>query len=603
MAEPPLLTLSGIRFHLGDQTILDGVDLSIAPGERLSLVGRNGAGKSTLLRILAGAPIADGGERFAQPGATVAALTQEPDFTGHETIAHYVASALPDSQGPTDYRVEALLAEVKLGGIRVPAELSGGEARRAALARVLVAEPDVMLLDEPTNHLDLPTIEWLEEKLAAWRGAYVLVSHDRRFLSTLSRAVLWLDRGIVRRLDRGYDAFEEWSGDILEREATERHKLDRLIERETEWAGKSIRARRTRNEGRLRALRDLRKQRREQIGPVGRATIGVGESEKSGALAITARNISKSFGGRTIVRDFSTRIFRKDRVGLIGPNGAGKTTLLRMLIGELEPDSGTVKLGANLVTVTIDQRRSALDPDKTPWEILADRNDHVSVHGKPRHVMTYLREYLFRDEQARQPVRTLSGGERNRLLLAKALAAPSNLLVLDEPTNDLDADTLDLLQEALSDYDGTVLLVSHDRDFLDRLVTSTIALEGDGTAIEYAGGYSDYLLQRGPREKPVEATRREKAAPSSAAASRERNQPQRLGYKRERALAELPKRIEALQAEMARLNENLADATLYSRDAKAFAEKSDRLAAAQAELDAAETEWLELEMLREELGG
>jgi ATP-binding cassette subfamily F protein uup len=601
VAEPPLLTLSGIRFHLGDQTILDGVDLSIAPGERLSLVGRNGAGKSTLLRILAGAPIADGGDRFAQPGASVAALTQEPDFTAHETIAHYVASALPDSQGPTDYRVEALLTEVKLDGTRAPAELSGGEARRAALARVLVAEPDVMLLDEPTNHLDLPTIEWLEEKLAAWRGAYVLVSHDRRFLSTLSRAVLWLDRGIVRRLDKGYDAFEEWSGDILEREATERHKLDRLIERETEWAGKSIRARRTRNEGRLRALRDLRKQRREQIGPVGRATIEVGESEKSGALAITARSISKSFGERTIVRDFSTRIFRKDRVGLIGPNGAGKTTLLRMLIGELEPDSGTVKLGVNLVAVTIDQRRSALDPDKTPWEILADRNDHVLVHGRPRHVMTYLREYLFRDEQARQPVRTLSGGERNRLLLAKALAAPSNLLVLDEPTNDLDADTLDLLQEALSDYDGTVLLVSHDRDFLDRLVTSTIALEGGGTAVEYAGGYSDYLLQRGPREKPAEMPRREKTAPSSAA-PRERNQPQRLGYKRERALAELPKRIEALQAEMARLNEDLADATLYSRNAKAFAAKSGRLAAAQAELDAAETEWLELEMLREELG-
>jgi len=309
------------------------------------------------------------------------------------------------------------------------------------------------------------------------------VSHDRRFLTNLTRAVLWLDRGIVRRLDRGYDAFEEWSTDILEREATERHKLDRLIERETEWAGKSIRARRTRNEGRLRALGDLRKQRRQQIGPTGRATIEVGEAQQSGALMITARNISKSFGDKVIVKDFSTRIFRKDRVGLIGPNGAGKTTLLRMLIGELAPDTGSVKLGANLLPVVIDQRRSALDPDKTPWEILAERGDHVLVRGTPRHVMTYLREYLFKDEQARQPVRTLSGGERNRLLLAKALAAPSNLLVLDEPTNDLDADTLDLLQEALGDYDGTVLLVSHDRDFLDRLVTSTIALEGDGMAV------------------------------------------------------------------------------------------------------------------------
>ena len=600
MAEPPLLALAGIRFHLGDQTILDGVALVIAPGERLSLVGRNGAGKSTLLRILAGEPIADSGERFAQPGITIATLPQEPDFAGHASVADYVTSVLTDSLGPSDYRVAAILEEMKLDGDRLPGELSGGEARRAALARALVGEPDVMLLDEPTNHLDLPTIEWLEEKLARWRGAYVLVSHDRRFLTTLSRAVLWLDRGIVRRLDKGYGEFESWSNDIIEREATERHKLDRLIERETEWAGKSIRARRTRNEGRLRALKTLREQRRQQIGPVGRATIEVGQAEASGALVVTARNITKRWGDKVIVEDFSTRIFRKNRIGLIGPNGAGKTTLLRMLIGELEPDSGTVKLGANLMPVVIDQRRIDLDPDKTPWEILADRNDHVLVRGRLTHVMTYLRDYLFRDEQARQPVRTLSGGERNRLLLAKALAAPSNMIVLDEPTNDLDADTLDLLQEALDDYDGTVLLVSHDRDFLDRLVTSTIALEGDGTAVEYAGGYSDYVSQRGPRVEPTGVTpsRKEKANPP-----REAGQGKRLGYKRERALTELPKQMAALQAEMARLNADLADTTLYSRDAKAFAAKSARLAAAQAELDAAETEWLELEMLREELNG
>ena len=599
MAEPPLLALSDIRFHLGDQTILDGVELSIAPGERLSLVGRNGAGKSTLLRILAGEPIADGGTRFAQPGATIATLPQEPNFAGHASVGAYVASALADSLGPDDYRVTALLDEMKLDAAREPSNLSGGEARRAALARALVAEPDVMLLDEPTNHLDLPTIEWLEAKLSSWRGAYVLVSHDRRFLANLTRAVLWLDRGIVRRLDKGYAEFDAWSADILEREATERHKLDRLIERETEWAGKSIRARRTRNEGRLRALGDLRKQRREQIGPVGRATIEVGAAESSGALAITVRNITKRWGERVIVEDFSTRIFRKDRIGLIGPNGAGKTTLLKMMIGELEPDSGTVKLGANLLPVIIDQRRMGLDPDKTPWETLADRNDHVLVRGHPTHVMTYLREYLFRDEQARQPVRTLSGGERNRLLLAKALAAPSNLLVLDEPTNDLDADTLDLLQEALTDYDGTVLLVSHDRDFLDRLVTSTVALEGDGTATEYAGGYTDYLSQRGPREMPTTVNitpRKAKAAP------REPGSAKRLGFKRERALVELPKKIDALRAEMAAIHAAMADPTLYSRDPKGFAAKSARLTVAQAEIDAAETEWLELEMLKEELG-
>ena len=604
MADPPLLALSDVRYRLGGQVILDGVELGIAPGERLSLVGRNGAGKSTLLRILAGEPIADSGTRFAQPGVTIATLPQEPDFSGHPSVAHYVAAALVDSHGPSDYRVTALLEEVKLDGTLDPATLSGGEARRATLARALVAEPDVLLLDEPTNHLDLPTIEWLEEKLAGWKGAYVLVSHDRRFLDNLARAVLWLDRGIVRRLDKGYAAFEEWSSDILEREATERHKLDRLIERETEWAGKSIRARRTRNEGRLRQLQALRKQRQQQIGAVGRATIEVGAAEQSGSLAITVRHIAKRFGERTIVGDFSTRIFRRDRVGLIGPNGAGKTTLLRMLIGELEPDTGSVKLGANLVPVVIDQRRAGLDPEKTPWDILADRNDHLSVRGRPMHVMSYLRQYLFRDEQARQPVRTLSGGERNRLLLAKALAAPSNLLVLDEPTNDLDADTLDLLQEALSDYDGTVLLVSHDRDFLDRLVTSTIALEGDGTAIEYAGGYSDYVAQRGPREAPAATARRDKAPVAAASRPEAPAAPaRRLGYKRERALAELPRKIDALHAEISSLQQALGDTDLYRRDAASFAAKTSRFGAAQAELDAAETEWLELELLREELKG
>ncbi len=601
MADPPLLALSGIRFHLGDQTILDGVELSISPGERLTLVGRNGAGKSTLLRILAGEPIFDGGTRFAQPGATIATLPQEPDFKGYISVGEYVSSALSDSLGPDDYRVAALLDDMKLDSAREPANLSGGEARRAALARALVAEPDVMLLDEPTNHLDLTTIEWLEEKLSSWRGAYLLVSHDRRFLTTLTRAVLWLDRGIVRRLDKGYGEFEAWSNEIVEREATERHKLDRLIERETEWAGKSIRARRTRNEGRLRALAELRSQRREQIGPVGSASISAGEAEKSGALVVTARDITKRWGDKTIVEDFSTRIFRKNRIGLIGPNGAGKTTLLKMLIGELEPDSGTVKLGANLLPVVIDQRRIGLDPDKTPWETLADRNDHVLVRGHLTHVMTYLREYLFRDEQARQPVRTLSGGERNRLLLAKALAAPSNMIVLDEPTNDLDSDTLDLLQEALDEYDGTVLLVSHDRDFLDRLVTSTIALEGDGTAIEYAGGYSDYVDQRGPR---IEATGVTPSRAKKKAAARDAGgQGERLGYKRERALVELPKKIAALQTEMTALNVALDDPDLYRRDAKSFQAKTARLGAAQAELDAAETEWLELEMLKAELQG
>ncbi|MBX3497913.1 MAG: ATP-binding cassette domain-containing protein [Alphaproteobacteria bacterium] len=599
MAPPPLLALNDARYRIGDQVILDGASLGVGRGERLCLVGRNGAGKSTLLSLLAGEIQADSGERFIQPGARVATLPQEPDLSAHASVAHYVASGLADAHGPDDHRVATVLDELRLDGQALPASLSGGEARRAALARVLVAEPDILLLDEPTNHLDLPTIEWLEAKLEAWRGGYVLISHDRRFLSRLAKAVLWLDRGVVRRLDEGFDRFEAWSDAILEREETERHKLDRLIERETVWAGKSIRARRTRNEGRLRQLKALRELRRTQIAQTGRVKMEAGTAEQGGTLAIEARGISKRFGERLIVASFSTRILRGHRVGLIGRNGAGKTTLLRMLIGELAPDTGTVRLGVNLMPVVIDQRRVQLDPASTPWKALADVNDHVMVRGRPLHVMSYLREFLFRDDQARQPVGTLSGGERNRLLLAKALAAPSNLLVLDEPTNDLDADTLDLLQETLAEYDGTVLLVSHDRDFLDRLVTSTIAMEGDGTAIEYAGGYSDYLLQRPPpKEAPVmRPAARVEATPPRGESRR------KLSYKQQRALDELPHRIETLQAEIAALNTRLADATLYARDPAAFNTAMTTLSTMQAALTAAEDEWLELETLREELAG
>ncbi len=599
MAPPPLLALGDARYRIGDQVILDGASLGVGRGERLCLVGRNGAGKSTLLRLLAGEIQADSGERFMQPGARVATLPQEPDLSAFASVAHYVAAGLDDAHSPDDHRVATVLDELRLDGAAPPASLSGGEARRAALARALVAEPDILLLDEPTNHLDLPTIEWLEAKLEAWRGGYVLISHDRRFLSRLAKAVLWLDRGVVRRLDEGYDKFEAWSDAILEREETERHKLDRLIERETVWAGKSIRARRTRNEGRLRALKDLRELRKTQIAQTGRVKMEAGAAEQGGTLAIEAKGIAKSFGDRVIVSNFSTRILRGHRVGLIGRNGAGKTTLLRMLIGELAPDSGTVRLGVNLVPVVIDQRRVQLDPASTPWKVLADVNDHVMVRGRPLHVMSYLREFLFRDDQARQPVGTLSGGERNRLLLAKALAAPSNLLVLDEPTNDLDADTLDLLQETLDDYDGTVLLVSHDRDFLDRLVTSTIAMEGDGTAIEYAGGYSDYLLQRPPPKEAVVTRSAPRVEPAAPRAESRR----KLSYKQQRALDDLPGRIEALHAEIAALNTKLADATLYARDPVAFNAAMKKLATAQSTLTAAEDEWLELESLREELAG
>ncbi len=607
MAAPPLLALRDIRYSLADQTVLGGAAFGVGRGERLCLVGRNGAGKSTLLKIAAGLLASDGGERFVQPGATIAYLPQEPDLGSAPTVAAYLAGGLDDGHGAVgddDYRVAQWLETIRLNAARDTASLSGGESRRAAIARALIGNPDILLLDEPTNHLDLPTIEWLEATLDGWRGGFVLISHDRRFLTNLAQAVLWLDRGIVRRLDEGYARFDAWSEDILAREEVERQKLDRLIVTETAWSVTSIRARRTRNEGRMRRLRDLRETRRNLIAQTGRAVLEAGAASASGTLAIEAKAIGKRFGERVILKPFSTRILRGDRVGIIGPNGAGKTTLLRMLIGELEPDTGATRRSPTLQAVVIDQRRAQLDPAQTVWEALAERNDHILVQGKPKHVVGYMRQFLFRDEQARQPVGALSGGERNRLLLAKALAAPSNLLVLDEPTNDLDADTLDLLQETLADYDGTVLLISHDRDFLDRVVTSTIALEGDGTAIEYAGGYSDYLLQRGPRIPAATPSPPAPAAkPPPAPRSSEERKPRKLNSKQQRALDALPRKIEALQAEIATLSATLADPDLYRRDATAFAANTTRLTAAQADLEAAEHEWLELEMLREELAG
>ncbi|MCA6111925.1 ABC-F family ATP-binding cassette domain-containing protein [Bradyrhizobium cenepequi] len=598
---PPLIQLKDIRLTFGGTPLLTGVELSVSAEERVCLIGRNGSGKSTLLKIAAGLVEPDAGSRFVQPGATIRYLPQEPDFGDHATTLAYVEAGL----GPGDdhYQARYLLAQLGLSGDESPAHLSGGEARRAALARVLAPSPDILLLDEPTNHLDLPTIEWLESELQNRRSALVLISHDRRFLANLSRATAWLDRGQIRQIDRGFGAFEAWRDEVLAEEEREQHKLDRKIVNEEHWLRYGVSGRRKRNVKRLANLHALRTQRRNYRGTAGSANLAAAEAEKSGRLVIEAKNISKAFSERKIVEDFSMRIQRSDRVGVVGPNGAGKTTLVNLLTGAEMPDSGSVRLGVNLEMATLDQHRESLDPKSTLSEALTGgRGDHVIVGGKPKHVVSYMKDFLFSQEQIRTPLEVLSGGERGRLMLARALAKPSNLLVLDEPTNDLDLETLDVLEEMLGDYEGTVILISHDRDFLDRVVTSVIVPEGDGRWIEYAGGYSDMLAQRGADLKreamktaAVEEKKEAKPAAPSAAPKR------RLSFNEKHALETLPKTIEKLQAEIAKQQKLLDDPNLYTKDRKKFDEASAAVAKAQQELSAAEDRWLELEVLREEI--
>ena len=611
---PPLLTLKNIYLTFGGTPLLEGTEITVAPNDRICLVGRNGSGKSTLLKIAANMIQPDKGERFAHPGATVRYLPQEADFAGFETTLAYVEAGL----GPTDdtYQAQALLDELGLDGTENPERLSGGEARRIALARVLVAKPDVLLLDEPTNHLDLPAIEWLEKTLKTLRSAIVLISHDRRFLENLSRATVWIDRGQGRRLEQGFTAFEDWRDKVLEEEELERHKLDRKIVRENDWMHGGVTGRRKRNVRRVRELRAMRQEVRDQRGVVGNVRLESSEAGLSGKLVAETKKISKSYGGVAVVKDLSLRIMRGDRLGLVGPNGAGKTTILKLLTGAIAPDSGDIRLGTNLELVSLDQRRDELDPNWTVSDALTGgRGDQVTVNGKVRHVASYMKDFLFLPEQRLTPLRVLSGGERARLMLARALAKPSNLLVLDEPTNDLDLETLDLLQELLADYAGTVLLVSHDRDFLDRVVTSVLAPEGEGRWTEYAGGYSDMLAQRkgtetekgyGPEKG---ATKRESAAPAksvsdtSMRSSLEASQRRKLSFKEKHALETLPGIVKKLESEIAEHQAKLADANLFTRDRPAFENTMARLGQAQSQLEAAETQWLELEDMRATLEG
>ncbi len=603
---PPLLTLDGITLTFGGTPLLEGAELSVSTGDRIALVGRNGSGKSTLLKIAAGLIEPQDGKVFRHPSATVRYLPQMPDMEGFATTRAYVEAGLGPADDP--HRATYLLEHLGLSGDEKPDELSGGEARRAALARVMAPKPDILLLDEPTNHLDLQVIEWLEDELARSSSALVVISHDRRFLERVSKATVWLDRGQTRRLDKGFAHFEEWRDTILEEEEREQHKLGRQIVREEHWLRYGVTARRKRNMRRLGELQAMRKKFRGHRGAEGVATMTASDAAESGKLVIEAKSISKSFGDLTVVKDFSMRIQRGDRIGLVGPNGAGKTTLLKMLTGEIGPDSGTVRLGVNLEIATLDQKRAAVDPNETLAHFLTDgRGETVVVNGEERHVVSYMKDFLFRAENARTPVRELSGGERARLILARVLSRPANLLVLDEPTNDLDMETLELLQELVASFAGTVLLVSHDRDFLDRTVTSVIAPDGGGRWVEYAGGYSDMLAQRGGtrlEDRKARGGQQETSSKATPEASAQPKAPaKKLSYKQKFALETLPNKMAAVSASIQTLENQLADPNFYEKNPASFAKTIAALDQERQSLAAMEEEWLELEMLREELEG
>jgi ATP-binding cassette subfamily F protein uup len=596
---PPLAALKDVRLADGATPLFDGVDMGLEPRVRACLVGRNGAGKSTLLRILAGLVQPDDGERFLQPGVRVAMVLQEPEITG-ATLGDYAASG-----GAEGYMADAALETFGLDPHKPAVGLSGGETRRAALAKAFAEQPDLILLDEPTNHLDIFAIETLEREIAGASAAALIISHDRAFLERTTQRCFWLAHRRVRTLDQGFSAFEAWAEKVEAEEAEQMRRLAKTIERETKTFYSSITARRSRNEGRARSLQALRQEQAAKLRDVSRPMeMAIDSGETSGKRVAEVKGVSKAWGSKIVVKDFSTRIVRGDRLAIVGPNGAGKTTLVRLLLGELPADSGTVKLGTGLDIAYVDQSRAELNAETTLWDVLSDGGgDQILVRGRPMHVAAYAKSFLFQDRQLRQPVKTLSGGERNRLLLARALAKPANLMVLDEPTNDLDMDTLDLLEELLADYDGTLILVSHDRDFIDRLATSTIALDGRGRAVETPGGWSDLVRQNpgffegAEPPSPAEAIARVAQPPTATPAKRLG----KLSYKDQRRLEELDRLINSLPLEIARLEAELADPDLYKRDAAKFDRLMQASERARTELGAAEEEWLALEAQREAL--
>ena len=596
MARTPLLQLSDISLTFGGDPVFDDMSLTVHSGDRLALVGRNGSGKSTLMKVMAGLVEPDQGTRVVSPGSAVGYMAQEPEMRGCATLGDY---ALRDMDPSELWRVEAVAEKLKFDPDTAVEAASGGERRRAALAKLIAEAPDLMCLDEPTNHLDIEAISWLEAHLASTKSAFIVISHDRAFLRALTRATLWIDRGDVRRQEQGFEAFETWRDKIWEEEDIARHKLNRKIKSEARWAVEGISARRKRNQGRVRALQDLRAEKAGQIRRQGTAAMELDAGPKSGKRVIEATGISLAFDGKTIVKDFSLRVARGDRIAFVGPNGVGKTSLINVLTGQAAPDAGTVQLGTGIEMAVFDQRREALDPDATLWEsLIGDRDmrvsgraDQVMVRGTPKHVVGYLKEFLFDEAQARAPVRSLSGGEKARLLLARIMAKPSNLLVMDEPTNDLDIETLDLLQEILGEYDGTVLLVSHDRDFLDRVASTTVAMEGGGRVVVHAGGWSDYAPKRALVEASVEAGSAKVVKPGAKSKTTAAG----LSFTEKHRLEALPAEIARVEAEIAKLEVLLSDAELFTREPVKFSKASEALIARHEALSEMEEEWLLLE--------
>ena len=595
----PILSFEDLGLIQGSGWLFRHLDIFVAPRDRLALIGRNGAGKTTLLRLLAGQVECDEGRRTIVPGSRVVLLEQEPAMTGHATLREF---ALSGANPPALHDVEAIASQIGIDLSRDAASASGGERRRAAIARALSMDPEVLLLDEPTNHLDLAAIDWLEDWLGRYRGAFVAISHDRTFLTRLTKSTLWLDRGAIRRKDIGFGGFDAWTEAIYAEEARATERLDAKLKLEEHWLLRGVTARRARNEGRKAKLMEMRAARAAMMGPLGGAKISLGNDDVRTKSVIRAENVTKSFGDRTIIKDFSLRIQRGDRIGVVGSNGVGKSTLLKLLTGELAPDCGTITLAKSLDAVVIDQQRSVMAPDKTVRQVLADGGDWIEVLGVKKHVIGYLKEFLFDPGVVDALVGTLSGGERSRLLLAREFSRASNLLVLDEPTNDLDLETLDLLQEVIADYDGTVLIVSHDRDFLDRTVTITLGLDGSGKVDIVAGGYADWAARRksvAPAQAGA-ATRTgalvKPEAPASAGATRTK-----LTYKDQRDYDQLPKRIEEIEAAIARDEALLADPALYTRDFAKFDALTKAIEAARAEKDAAEERWLTLAEMAEAL--